>query len=400
MSAGRKGEYAEYAALLFIQAVGSAAWYVPLGLVLDVHGLGAIKPYAFAASAVAAFISPLIFGAMADRHASPVKVLRGLALATAATLALTGTAIQQQWNPWLILAVIQLQSLCMAPIWSIAATIVFARLTDARQEFGPVRVMGTLGWVAGCLLISGLNVDTSALVGYTGTAIWLGVAGFTCFLPPMEAPAAATNLTWHERLGLDALTLLKIPQHRVMFITAALLNLAIAAFYPYAPTNLRELGFRHTSAWMALAQSTEVLAMYSLGRLLRRWPLKWILLGGLGFGVLRFVFSAFNTPFWLLLGIALHGASFTLVIILAQIYLERNVEVAWRARAQALFALMTNGVGNLLGYLGSGWWYHLCTAHGATHWPRFWYGLAASVGAAAVYFLTRYRPRAGSNPGS
>jgi MFS family permease len=185
-----------------------------------------------------------------------------------------------------------------------------------------------------------------------------------------------------------------------MFITAALLTLAIAAFYPYAPTNLRELGFRHTAAWMALGQSTEVLAMYALGHLLLRWPLKWILLGGLGFGVLRFVFSAFNTPFWLLLGIGLHGASFTLVIILAQIYLEKNVEAAWRARAQALFTLMTSGVGNLLGYLGSGWWFHLCTTHGATHWPRFWYGLAASVGGAAIYFVTRYRPRVGAPGGS
>jgi MFS family permease len=215
----------------------------------------------------------------------------------------------------------------------------------------------------------------------------------------METPAAAANITWHERLGLDALTLLKDPQHRVMFITAALLTMAIAAFYPYAPTNLRDLGFRHTSAWMALAQTTEVLAMFSLARLLLRWPMKWILLAGLGFGVLRFVFSAFNTPFWLLLGIALHGASFTLVIILAQIYLENNVEAAWRARAQALFALMTSGAGNLLGYLGSGWWFHLCTTQGATHWPRFWSGLAASVGAAAVYFLTRCRPRAGLHSG-
>jgi MFS family permease len=222
--------------------------------------------------------------------------------------------------------------------------------------------------------------------------IWLLVAGFTFFLPPLEAPPAAAHESWHERLGLDALSLLKNPAHRVMLITAALMNLAIAAFYPCTPVHMRNLGLVHTSAWMALGQSTEVLAMFTLGGLLLRCRLKWLIATGLGFGVLRFVFCAFNTPVWLLLGVSLHGASFVFVLVIAQIYFEKNVESAWRARAQALYALMTSGVGNLLGYLGSGWWLSHCTTGGVTHWPRFWWGLAASVGVAMLYFLVRYRP--------
>ena len=58
-------------------------WFVPLSSVLAAHGLAHIRPYAFATSGVAAFVSPLLFGAVADRHASPVKVLRWLAIATA-----------------------------------------------------------------------------------------------------------------------------------------------------------------------------------------------------------------------------------------------------------------------------------------------------------------------------
>src|SRR5436189_6117424 len=77
----RRIEYAELITLFFIQGAALGMWFVPLSTVLDAHGLHAIKPYAFATSALAAFISPLIFGAMADHHASPVKVLRGLALA-------------------------------------------------------------------------------------------------------------------------------------------------------------------------------------------------------------------------------------------------------------------------------------------------------------------------------
>ena len=70
----RKAEYAELMILFFIQAAGMAIWFVPLGPILDAHGLHDIKPYAFASVAVAAFISPLVFGAMADRHAPPATL--------------------------------------------------------------------------------------------------------------------------------------------------------------------------------------------------------------------------------------------------------------------------------------------------------------------------------------
>jgi hypothetical protein len=327
---------------------------------------------------------------MADRHASSIKVLRGLALATAIAMAMASTAIRSHLNVWVVLGLIQLHALCTAPTWGIAATIVFARLKDAQKEFGPIRAMGTLGWVAGCLLVSALNADTSALAGYSGAVVWLLVAGFTFFLPPMEPPPA-THLTWHERMGLDALTLLGNPRHRVVFITSGLLTMAIAAFYPYAPAHMRVLGLQHTAAWMTLGQVTEVIAMFSIGRLWLRCSMKSLIAAGLVFGVLRFAFSAVDTRFWLLFGVFLHGASFVLVTIIAQIYLEKNVEIAWRARAQALFSLMTSGVGNLVGYLGSGWWFSACTARAVTNWPVFWAGLAATVAGTLVYFLVSYR---------
>ncbi len=368
-------------------------WFVPLSSVLDAHGFHAIKSYAFATSALAAFISPLIFGAMADRHASPVKVLRWLALATAGAMALATTAIQLRWSPWLVLALIQLHSLCSSPTWSISSTIVFARLEDAKKEFGPIRAMATLGWMAGCWLVSLLNADSSALAGYSGAVTWLGVVAFTFFLPVLETPKSAEHLTLRQRLGLDALTLLKNPDHRVVFITVALFAIPLCGFYPYTPPHLRELGLQRTSAWMTLGQVTEIITMFMLGGLLLKWRLKWIFACGLGFGVLRFALSAINGKAWLLAGVILHGCSFTLVFITAQIYLDQRVEAAWRARAQALMALMNGGVGNLIGYLGTGWWFAACARPTGTQWPIFWGGLAVVVAVVLVYFLTAYRGR-------
>src|SRR6185295_10991459 len=165
----------------------------------------------------------------------------------------------------------------------------------------------------------------------------------------------------------------------------------MAGFYPYAPPHLRELGLDHTSAWMSLGQITEIIAMFMLGGLLSNWRLKWIFACGLGFGVVRFALSAINGKAWLLAGVVLHGCTFTLVFITAQIYLDQRVDAAWRARAQALMALMNGGVGNLIGYLGTGWWFVSCARLNGPSWPLFWGGLAAAAAVVLVYFLAAYR---------
>jgi nucleoside transporter len=387
----RKAEYAELMILFFIQAAAMAIWFVPLGTILDAHGMHDIKPFAFAASSVAAFVSPLMFGAMADRHVPPARVLRWLASATGVTMAVIGTAIKLGWNPWLVLTLILIFSLSYAPMFSISTALVLARLENARKEYGPVRALATVGWIAGALLVGLLNLDRSALTDYLGAVFWLLVAAFTFFLPALEIPKSAEHLSWHERLGLDALTLLRDRDTRVVFITTTLFNIPLCAFYPYAPTHLHDLGFEHTSAWMSLAQTTEIVAMFSLGWLLHHWRLKWIFACGLTIGVLRFALSALDTKGSLLLGVSLHGASFVLVLITAQIYLNQRIDSAWRTRAQALLTLLNGGVGNLIGYLGTGWWFDACARPAGTRWPLFWGGLAATVVAVLVYFLAAYR---------
>lgn len=394
----RKAEYAELMVLFFIQAAGMGIWFVPLGPILDAHGLQVIKPFAFAASALAAFVSPLMFGAMADREVPPARVLRWLASTAGVLMAAVAMAIQHRFNPWLVLFLIQAFSIFYAPMFSISTALVFARLADAKKEFGPIRSLATVGWMAGALLIGGLSLDRSAGAAYIGAGVWLVVAGFTYFLPALEIPPSAAHLSWHERLGLDALTLLKDRDIRVVFAVATLFNIPLCAFYPYAPAHLRALGFEHTSAWMSLAQVTEVIAMFSLGWLLHKWRLKWIVVAGLCFGVLRFGLSGFDTPPTLLLGITLHGASYVLVFITAQIYVNQRIDPAWRTRAQALLTLLTGGVGNLIGYLGSGWWQGACAAKFNPPWPVFWWGLTAMVVLVLCYFLWAFRDQPEAAP--
>ena len=387
----RKAEYAELMILFFIQAAGMSMWFVPLGTILDAYGLHWIKPYAFASQALAAFISPLAFGAMADRHIPPAKVLRGLATVTAVMVAAIGFAFHHHFPAWTMLLLIQLFYLSYSPMFSISTALVLARLEDAKKEFGPIRSLATIGWMTGALLISACGLDRSALTDGLAAVVWLLVAAFTFFLPQLQIPQASEHLTWKERLGLDALSLLKEKRIRILFLTTTLLNIPICAFYPYAPAHLHDLGFKHTSAWMSLAQTTEIISMFSLGWLLLHWRLRWVFLVGLLMAVLRFVLSGWNTPWSHLLGITLHGASYVPVFITAQIYLDQQLDPAWRSRAQALLTLMNSGVGNLLGYLGTGWWLFTCSTQDHTDWPAFWYGLALASSVVMVYFLIAFK---------
>ena len=389
----RRAEYFELIVLFFIQGMAMAMWFVPLGSVLDSHGLHHIKPYAFAASAVAAFVSPLIFGAMADRHAAPVVVLRWLAVATAASMAMATTAIQLGWSVGIILAFVQLHALCTSPTFSIATTIVFSRLKNSQSEYGPIRSMATFGWMAGCGIVSLLNADTSTLAGYTGTIVWIGVAAFTFLLPNVPPPESNEKTTWKQRMGWDALTLLKNPDHRVVFITAMLFNATVAAMFPYTPPHLREFGFVRTTAWMTLGQTTEIIVMFTLAGMLARWRLKWVIGLGLGFTAVRYFLCAMDSKLTLLVGLTLHGAGFTLVLITTQIYLEQRIDPSWRGRAQSLLSVMTSGAGNLIGYLGSGWWFAACTTGDVTRWTFFWGGIAITVTLVLIYFLAAYRGR-------
>lgn len=379
------------ATLLFLHGMALGAWFVPLGPVLDRSGLHSIKALAFACSAAGALVSPLIFGAMADRHVAPATLLRWLGTAACAILLAIALAISRGASQWLVLAMIQLLSLSIAPTSSLTASIVMGRLKDPQRQFGPIRAMGTIGWMVGCWVISLLGADTSLRAFFISAAVWLGMAVFTRWVPRVPPPASTQRLSLSQRLGLDALSLLKLRDHQVVFVTSALFAIPVAAFYPFTPAHLRDLGWERTAAWMSLGQVTEVVAMLLLSRLLLRWRLKWILATGLALGVLRYFFYSLNHPAWVIAGIALHGFVFAFSFILGQVYLNERIDPAWRSRAQALFSFMTAGIGSLCGYLSTGWWLRQAEIAGQVNWPRYWGGLSVVVLAVLAYFLVAYR---------
>jgi len=382
------------AALFFFTAMPMGMWNVPLANVFAAYGRANLVPWVLATSAIAAFISPLFVAALADEKVSPTLLLRWLALGTGSALALICSSLAWGWSDAAVLACAQLLALVATPVWSITSSIVFSQLSDAKRQFGPLRACATIGWMVGCWIISFvLHADASLLAGFTAAGLWLVVMSLTWALPVIPPGDVKEQRNWRQVLGLDALDLLRHRDHRVVFITAALFSIPLAAFYPYTALHLRELGVGHISAVMSLAQTTEIAAMLLLAGVLVRFRLKWVFLSGIFICVVRYGLNALDTQSAVMLGTTLHGLAFTLYFITTQIYLEERIDPRWRVRAQALLALLMGGVGNLIGYLGGGWWHHLCQTDGVTDWSRFWWGETALTAAVCVFFALAYRGR-------
>ena len=381
-----------FCAFFFVLAHAIALWFVPFATVLQAHGLEWLTPYALASTALAAFVSPILTGTLADRHFSATRLLRYLCLGTSALLFLTFLAIQRHWPSGVILTIFLVQQLCSAPVWGLASMVVLASLSNPGRQFGALRVWGTFGWITACLLVSlVLHADASTLTGFASAATWLLTAALTYCLPSVQPQAAPTQRPWKDLLGLDTLQLLRHPGHRSVFLTAGLLSIPLAAFYPFTALHLHDLGFQSISAAMSLGQITEAIAMYALSPLLSRFKLRTLFLWAILTSLLRYLLFAVDQMPALLLGIFLHGICFTLFFIPAQIYIEQHIDRSMRFRAQALMTLLISGFGNLLGYLGCGWLRTLCSLDGHTLWTRYWSILAVAVFAVGLYFLRSQR---------
>ena len=387
-----RGERVRLAALFFLHAQAAGLWGLAMSNVLRAHGLERIVPYTFACGALAAMISPLILGSLADQQMPANRLLRWLATGTALFLALTSLAIERQWGMWSVLALLQSQSLCAAPMWGITTTIILSRLREPDREFGPIRVWGTIGFMSGGWITSFvLLADNSTRAGFAASALWLGIAAFSFTLPEVPPLGRGAARSWRDVLGLPALALLAHRDHRVVFLTAALFSAPLAAFFPFAALHLGDVGVHKIAAAFSLGQVSEIIAMYGLSGLLVRVRLKWIFLTGIGFGALRFGLFALDTRVGLIAGIALHGLCYTLFFITAQLYLEKRIDPQLRARAQALLTLMTAGIGTLSGSIACDFWRRFCQNGPETDWTRFWMGMCGAIVAVWIFFAAAYR---------
>ncbi len=331
-------------------------YYTPaIPNILAAKGLGSEwLSYAFLAGPVAALVSPLIMGALADNRFPAQKVVGWISIISSCFLACAFAALDRNRSPWLFIGLLACSSIMAAPMASMLASISMAHLCSGEREFPIIRLGGTLGWMAAGFITSFvLFADASPRAGYAAAATRCACGIFCFFLP--NTPPAGKSRSLRTLLGLDAFRLLKERDHLVFFSVTALLSIPLAAFFMHTPMHLTALGNAKPTATMTIGQISEIAAMLLMSIVMTRFRVKTVLMVALALSALRYALYAVADMSgqigWLIAGISLHGLCYTLYFITGQLFLDRRVEPGMRTQAQGLLSLASNGVGSVIGTL-------------------------------------------------
>lgn len=343
-------------AMMFLQFFVWGSWYVTAGTLVPSLGWSqATVGWVYSAGPIAALISPLFLGLVADRYFASQRVLAVMhALGAVLMLVLIPGAIEAKdatWFEWYVLAYM----LCYMPTLGLSNTVAFSHIGDPEKQFPLARVFGTLGWIAAVTLVSkGLLADKDPVMFQVAGLASVAMAVLSWMLPNTPPPAAGKQVGLGETLGLGALELLREPAFVVFLLSSFLVCIPLAGYYSYgnqfAGTVWTEPGF-----YMTFGQWAEVLFMLVMPACFARLGVKWMLAIGMLAWVVRYgLFSAAagSTPpvAWMVLGgILLHGICYDFFFVTGQIYVDQKARPQIRGQAQSLLVLVTQGLGMLIG---------------------------------------------------
>jgi nucleoside transporter len=360
----------------------SPGYYTPaLSNILASRGLGSEwVAYAFLVGPLAALVSPLIVGSIADNRFPAQKVFAVIGMVSGVLLACAFAALERLNSPYLFLGLFAAASIVAAPMWSMLASISMVHLRSGEREFPVVRLGGTLGWMAAGVLTSFvLHVEGSPGAGYAAAVTRFVGAAFALFLP--NTPPMGNSRSLRTLLGLDAFRLLKERDHLVFFSVTALLSIPLAVFFMHTPMHLIALGNLKPSATMTIGQISEIAAMLLMSVVMTRFRVKTVLMIALGLSALRYalfsIAGSTGNSAWLITGISLHGLCYTLYFITGQLFLDRRVDPMMRTQAQGLMTLASNGVGSVIGILFGKFLYDFAVVQQHGGWTAYWWVQAA-----------------------
>jgi predicted MFS family arabinose efflux permease len=181
------------------------------------------------------------------------------------------------------------------------------------------------------------------------------------------------------------LTLVAMPVAAIH--TAYYLNIA-----PYL-TDVIGVAPRYLGPTIAISQTSEVVFLFALGPLLRRFGYKTILTVGATAQAVRFLVFAWDPgAVVVMVSLALHGVAFACFFTTAILYIERASPQGVRHSAQTVFGIVLFGLGPALAGPYSEVFDHF-TRNGRPDFRMIWYTQAAVALASAVVIVLLFRDR-------
>jgi nucleoside transporter len=335
--------------MMFLQYAIWGAWAVSMGgymgvtLNFDGEQIGWI----YSTTAIAAMISPLFVGIIADRYLATEKVIALLHLIGAGLLATA--AVTSDFRT--LFPIMLLYSICYMPTLALTNSISFANMDDPEKRFPGIRVWGTWGWIIVGWLVGWALDETSnsPIFLAAGCSAALGLMAFLLPHTPPKGKSAPT-----ERTGSGMFELLRDPTFLVFIICSFLVCIPLSFYYTLANLFLTEIDAPDPTALQTIGQLSEVGFMAAMPFFIVRLGVKRMLALGMLAWVLRYLcFGALSLPL-VIFGLFLHGICYDFFFVASQIYVDNRADARQRASAQSFIAFVTMGVGMFVGAQVSG----------------------------------------------
>ena len=424
----------------FLQFAVWGAYLTCMGNYLGSAGLGAEISWFYAIQGIVSIFMPTIIGIIADRKVQPQRMLGICHLLAGAFMlccwymgyqAGTGNELTDKSA---FIAVYTLSVAFYMPTLALSNTTAFRILTDKGmdtvKDFPPIRVLGTVGfiatmWFVNCAVWDGnsfsLTLGENAnkfqytywqffVSGLLSLVLFL----YTFTLPQCKLVKKEHNESLAETFGLNAFKLFKTKKMALFFIFSALLGMSLQVTNGYATPFLTSFrgsedqiiasSFAANNATLltSISQISEALCILMIPFFLRRYGIKIVMLIAMFAWVLRFGLFGLGNPampgvLLFILSCIVYGVAFDFFNVSGAMFVDQECAPSVKASAQGLFMLMTNGLGATIGTLAAGEIVnHYCqwNENGFLmgDWQSCWFIFAAFALVVAVTFALVFHP--------
>lgn len=369
----------------------------------------------FSTMGIASIFMPTLCGIIADRWLNAEKLYGILHILGGITL----FYVPQVTNPsdffWVILVAMVFYMPTIALSNSVAYNALKSNNLDVVKDFPPIRVYGTVGFIA-AMWITNLSGNKASENQFYIAAIAAVILGIYSFSLPKCEPKGKTieNKSFLDLMGLTSFKLFANYKLALFFVFSMFLGAALQLTNAYGDVFLDD--FKHVAEYkdsvvvkystiiMSISQISETLFILAIPFFLKRFGIKQVMLFSMIAWVLRFALFAYGNPgegLWMIiLSCVVYGMAFDFFNISGSLFVETSTDSKIRSSAQGLFMMMTNGFGAVLGSIVSGQiisLYFTDVKTGAKDWHNIWltfaiYALVIAI-AFAILFKHKHDPK-------
>ncbi len=422
----------------FLEFAVWGAYLTCMGNYFGVAGLGDKISWFYAIQGIVSIFMPTLMGIVADRYMQPQRVL-GLCHLLAGGFMLGCWMIGLQagfgneiGNKSVFIALYTLSVAFFMPTIALVNTTAFTILKnngmDTVRDFPPIRVLGTVGfiatmWFVNCAVwqdgaFSFTLADNAHKFQYTYMQFFVSglLSLLLCLyclfcLPQCRLEKKQGRVSLAESLGLNAFRLFRRRQMALFFVFSALLGMCLQVTNGFAgpfitsfkgtPEFADTFAANNATLLTSISQISEALCILMIPFFLRRYGIKVVMLMSMFAWVFRFGFFGIGNPampgvLLFILSCIVYGVAFDFFNVSGGIFVDQECEPSIKASAQGLFMMMTNGVGATVGTLVAGEIVnHYCTWHDGFlvgDWQSCWFVFAAFALVVGISFALVFSP--------